>query len=65
MWLASCTKLATTTAVMQCVERGLLKLDDDVIEILPELKRLRILKGFNEESKKPIMADNTQTITLT
>lgn len=52
---------------MQCVEKGLLKLDEDVTPILPELKGIKILKGFEEGpdgKDKPILVENTKTITL-
>lgn len=64
--MASCTKLVTTIAVMQCVERGLLNLDEDVTGILPELKDLPILTGFEEVDgkDKPILVENTKPITL-
>ncbi|KAJ8071180.1 hypothetical protein OCU04_001519 [Sclerotinia nivalis] len=64
MWLASCTKLLTTIAAMQCVERGLLSLDGNICEVLPEFKGVQILTGFDEESGKPILVDNHKTITL-
>ena len=67
MWLASCTKLIGTIAAMQCVERGQLKLDEDVTTILPELKGIQILKGFEkglDGEDKPILVPNTKTITL-
>ena len=64
MWLASCTKFFTTVAVMQCVEKGLLKLDEDVTSILPELKKMEILKGFEEDTQKPILVPSTKEITL-
>lgn len=67
MWLASCTKLVTTVAVMQCVEKGLLKLDDDILTILPELKDVQVLVGFEQGEKgedKPVLKRNTKTITL-
>ncbi|CAD6443446.1 9651a630-2275-43db-bdea-15e8df808855 [Sclerotinia trifoliorum] len=64
MWLASCTKLVTTIAALQCVERGLLSLDGDICEHLPEFKGVQILTGFDEESGKPILIDNHKTITL-
>lgn len=63
MWLASCTKFMTTIAAMQCVEKGLLNLDTDVVGILPELKGREILKGF-DEAGKPILIPNTKAITL-
>ena len=54
----------TALSVMQCVDRGQLKLDDDVTAILPELKDLDILEGFEEESGKPILKKATKKITL-
>jgi CubicO group peptidase (beta-lactamase class C family) len=62
-FLASSTKLVTTIAVMQCVEKGLLNLDADVSDILPELKSLQILTGFDEQDK-PTFRDSTKAITL-
>jgi CubicO group peptidase (beta-lactamase class C family) len=67
MWLASCTKLIGTVAAMQCVERGQLKLDDDISTVLPELKELEILTGFEQGpdgKDKPILVKNTKPITL-
>jgi CubicO group peptidase (beta-lactamase class C family) len=64
MWLASCTKFMTTIAAMQCVEKGLLSLDGDVTDVLPELKGREILMGFEEGSQKPILVENTKKITL-
>lgn len=67
MWLASCTKLPTTIAALQCVERGLLNLDEEVTDILPELKGLKILSGFEEDGNgndTPVLVDNLKAITL-
>ncbi|TDZ25170.1 Acyltransferase LovD [Colletotrichum orbiculare MAFF 240422] len=50
-WIASCTKLVTTIAVLQCVERGQLKLDEDISSILPEWKDPKILTGFDEKNE--------------
>ncbi|KAI6838777.1 beta-lactamase family protein [Hortaea werneckii] len=43
--LASMTKLLTSIAALQLVEAGLIKLDDDVSKILPEVGQQKILKG--------------------
>jgi CubicO group peptidase (beta-lactamase class C family) len=51
--LASCTKLMTSIVALQCVEKKI-GLDDDVSEVLPELKEPEILEGFEDESDKPI-----------
>ena len=64
MWMASCSKFPTSIAAMQCVERGLLKLDDDVTGILPELKGLKILKKFDKDDAEPTLVENTKPITL-
>lgn len=44
-WLASCTKLVTSIACMQLVEKGVLSLDDaDQLERLcPELKDVKVV----------------------
>ena len=54
----------TAVAALQCVERGQFTLDEDVTRILPELKGREILKGFEEDSNKPILVPNTKPITL-
>ena len=63
MWIASCTKLITTISCLQCVEKGQLTLDDDVSELLPELKDIEILTGF-DESGKPSLVKAKNKITL-
>ncbi len=63
-WIASCTKLLTSIAVLQCVEKGLIGLDDDVAPILHELKGIQILKGFDPTSGKPILQTAKKAITL-
>ncbi|KAB5545852.1 beta-lactamase/transpeptidase-like protein [Coniochaeta sp. 2T2.1] len=63
MYVASCTKLLTTLAALQCVERGLVTLDEDVRPIVTELQGLDILQGDGEgdiASKRK----NTTPITL-
>jgi CubicO group peptidase (beta-lactamase class C family) len=49
---------------MQCVERGLLNLDDDVTGLLPELKGLKIMTKFDEGDALPTIVENTKPITL-
>lgn len=48
-WIASQTKLTTSVAVLQVVEKGLVGLDDDVREILPQLKELKVITGFEAD----------------
>ncbi|KAH6666951.1 beta-lactamase/transpeptidase-like protein [Halenospora varia] len=66
MWLASCTKFPVTVAAMQCVEKGLLKLDEDVTRILPEYKELlgKILVGWDKEKDEPVYEVNEKAVTL-
>ncbi|KUI52858.1 Acyltransferase LovD [Cytospora mali] len=49
MWIASCTKLLTSIAAMQCVERGLVSLDQDVRPILHELQNLDIIQAMADD----------------
>ena len=63
MWIASCTKLLTTIAALQCVERGLLLLDADVSPILHELRDIDIVTGFDADGK-PTYVKAQNTITL-
>ncbi|MCJ1313074.1 hypothetical protein MMC25_006751 [Agyrium rufum] len=62
MWMASCTKLMTCIAFMQCIERGLIGLDDDVAKVLPEVADLEILTGFDDQGK-PKLAPRNKTMT--
>jgi CubicO group peptidase (beta-lactamase class C family) len=65
-WMASMTKLVTATCVMQLVDRGLIKLDDDVRPLVPRLAKMQILEGYTSEGEdgKPILRDNPHPITL-
>ncbi|PKY02985.1 esterase [Aspergillus campestris IBT 28561] len=51
-WIASMTKLVTAVAVVQLVEKGILSLDDDVRERLPELKDIQILRGMEHDASR-------------
>lgn len=53
--IASCSKLVTAIAALQCVERGLITLDEPVYGVLPELSALMIATGEGmEQTKEPI-----------
>jgi CubicO group peptidase (beta-lactamase class C family) len=64
MWLASVTKLLTTVAALQCVEKGLFKLDEPISRILPAWAHPNILTGFDEAGGEPIFRKATKAITL-
>jgi CubicO group peptidase (beta-lactamase class C family) len=65
MWLASCTKLITVIATLQCIERGLFTLDDpaDVDRLLPEWKDTQILTGWTDD-ETPILQPAKEKVTL-
>jgi CubicO group peptidase (beta-lactamase class C family) len=63
MWIASCTKLITTIAALQCVERGEITLDEDVRPVLHELQDLPIIER-GEKGNAVIKCRNTTPITL-
>ncbi|MBD3110462.1 beta-lactamase family protein [Bacillus sp. AGMB 02131] len=48
-WIASMTKVITTTAALQLVERGLLQLHEPVSKVLPDINRIPVLAGFDED----------------
>jgi CubicO group peptidase (beta-lactamase class C family) len=62
-WIASMTKIITSTAVMQLVEKGLITLDQDVRELVPELGKMQVLKGF-DSNHQPILESPNRPITL-
>ncbi|KAK7402874.1 hypothetical protein QQX98_011359 [Neonectria punicea] len=53
-WLYSITKTISAVALLQCVERGKIGLDDEVYHLLPELKDFQVI-GHGP--------DGTQTLT--
>jgi CubicO group peptidase (beta-lactamase class C family) len=61
---ASSTKLLTSIAALQCVEKGQFTLDEDITRLIPEFRDMMILKGFDEESGEPIFVKSVKTITL-
>ena len=61
--IASMTKAVTSVAAMQLVEQGLLKLDDDIAGVLPELGAVQVLEGF-DAAGAPITRPAAGPITL-
>ena len=66
LWIASLTKLVTGIACMIAVEQRLVTLDENVREIVPELKDLDLLVGFEEgeSPRKPILKKTTAPISI-
>ncbi|KAJ6092485.1 beta-lactamase [Penicillium sp. IBT 16267x] len=64
LFLASATKLLATIAALQCVDDGLLALDNDLSSIAPELAAKQVLTGFTKDGKTPLLEPATQPITL-
>jgi CubicO group peptidase (beta-lactamase class C family) len=62
-WIASMTKAVTTTAAMQMVEAGKLKLDQPASEILPDLASAQVLEGF-DAAGEPQLRPAKRPITL-
>ncbi|KAI3332442.1 beta-lactamase/transpeptidase-like protein [Xylariaceae sp. AK1471] len=63
MWMASCTKVVTALAALQCCERGLLALDEPIYDVLPEFKSLPVIKRFNDDGS-PVLEPHRKVITL-
>ncbi|KAF5332016.1 hypothetical protein D9758_014591 [Tetrapyrgos nigripes] len=62
-WVASCTKMMTTVATLQIVERGLVDLDEDITRVLHEWKDATVLTGFDDNGK-PITKPAKNKMTL-
>lgn len=62
--IASMTKAITTTAALQLVEQGKLKLDAPAAQVLPELGKLKVIAGFEEGSGEPILRPVSKPVTL-
>jgi CubicO group peptidase (beta-lactamase class C family) len=65
-WIASCTKLMTTIAALQCVEQGLFFLDsaDDVRRLIPERTAFDDIVTGISESGSLVVDKATTRITL-
>lgn len=61
--IASMTKAITTTAAMQLVERGKLRLDEPAARHLPELGKLQVIAGF-DSSGAPQLRPVSKPVTL-
>lgn len=63
MRMGQATALVGIIMALQCVDRGLLTLDESVERFLPDLTSMKVLAGFDAEGK-PIMRDRKGIITL-
>jgi methyl acetate hydrolase len=61
--IASMTKAITSTAVMQLVEQGKVKLHEPVSKYLPQLAKLDVITGF-DAAGKPILRPASKPVTL-
>lgn len=62
-WIASQSKLTTSVAVLQAVEQGLIGLDDDVRTVVPALRDIQVLTGF-DDNDQPLLEDLNGPLTL-
>ncbi|KAL7955260.1 beta-lactamase/transpeptidase-like protein [Trichoderma compactum] len=60
---ASLTKLPSAVCLMRLVEQDRLPLDSDVRKLVPEVRRMQVLRGFTPE-EQPILEDNERPMTL-
>lgn len=63
MRMGQATALIGIIMALQCVDRGLLTLDESVERFLPDLTSMKVLAGFDAEGK-PIMRERNGIITL-
>lgn len=62
--IASMTKLMTSLAAMQVVEKGLIGLDDDLGTLIPDLRDKEILTAFDEATNTSTYQKSHNKITL-
>jgi CubicO group peptidase (beta-lactamase class C family) len=58
------TKLLTSVACLQAVESGIVDLDKSVSDILPEVGKLGIMTGFDDEKNEGIYEQHKTPVTL-
>ena len=63
VWIASMTKAITAACAMQLVEQGKLSLDGDIGAVLPQLREVKVLAGFQVDGT-PILHEPRRAITL-
>ena len=54
----------STIAVLQCVEKGLIDLDEDIGRILPEFADPDLLYDFDEKTDKPLIRKAKKKLTM-
>ncbi|SER82483.1 serine hydrolase [Psychrobacillus sp. OK032] len=62
-WIASMTKPITSVAALQLVEKGKLQLDEPISQVIPELKAVQVLEGF-DSGGRPKLRATKRPITL-
>ncbi|HEY3061348.1 MAG TPA: serine hydrolase domain-containing protein [Chloroflexota bacterium] len=62
-WIASMTKALTTVAALQLVEQARLSLDSPISTVLPRLKDVQVLEGFDQQGM-PRLRPPARPITL-
>lgn len=63
MRFGQATNLITSIMALQCMERGLVSLDENVERFIPELASMEVLAGF-DTTGKAIMRARNGSITL-
>ena len=63
VWIASMTKAVTGTAAMQLVEEGRIGLDQPMGDVLPVIKNVKVLEGF-DAGGAPRLRDPRGPVTL-
>jgi methyl acetate hydrolase len=61
--LWSATKLFTTIAALQLVERGIIRVEEEASKYVPELRGLKVLEGFTDDDE-PIYEDAERGCTI-
>lgn len=63
VWIASMTKAVTGASVMQLVERGVIGLDQPAGDLVPYLRTVQVLDGFDDDGR-PRLRDPKTPLTV-
>ena len=64
IFLWSCTKLATTSAALQLLQQGKLRLDDLVEKYVPSIAKIQVLEGFDSDGQPILRPQKTKATVL-
>lgn len=60
----SCTKIVTAVAGLQLVEQGKLNMNDPAAKYVPDIKQVKLLRGFNQDGSPNLVEPEKEILVL-